>query len=71
MGRGPGNTKTELAILELNKLRKEYNHKNIKLLNLIDKWFMPLKIKYNWGSNTFYYLAGMKSIRNIYSRNDR
>ena len=66
MGRGPGNTKTELAILELNKLRKEYNHKNIKLLNLIDKWFMPLKIKYNWGSNTFYYLAGMKSIHPTY-----
>ena len=66
MGRGPGNTKTELAILEFNKLKNEYNHNNIKLLELIDKWFTPLKIKYNWGSNTFYYLAGMKSIHPSY-----
>ena len=58
MGRGPGNTKTEYLILELN--RKKENQ--INLLNLIKKYFEPLKRKYKWGSNPFYYFAGLNSI---------
>lgn len=58
MGRGPGNTKTEYLILELNR-KKEYL---INLFNLIKKYFDPLKEKYKWGSNPFYYYAGMNSI---------
>ena len=58
MGRGPGNTKTEYLILELNKKRENL----ISLLNLIKNYFEPLKEKYKWGSNPFYYFAGLNSI---------
>ncbi len=58
MGRGPGNTKTEYLILELNR-KKEYL---TDLLNLIKNFFDPLKQKYKWGSNPFYYYAGLNSI---------
>ena len=58
MGRGPGNTKTENLILELN--RKKENLLN--LINLVKNYFEPLKTKYKWGSNPFYYYAGLNSI---------
>ena len=61
MGRGPGNTKTEYLILELKK-RSKKNEKLIPLFNLIKNYFEPLKKKYKWGSNPFYYFAGLKSI---------
>jgi len=58
MGRGPGNTKTEYLILEQSKKKENL----INLLNLIKKYFDPLKEKYKWGSNPFYYYAGLNSI---------
>jgi len=58
MGRGPGNTKTEYLILELNKREENL----INLLNLIKNYFEPLKEKYKWGSNPYYYFAGLNSI---------
>ena len=58
MGRGPGNTKTEYLILELNR-KKDYL---VSLFNLIKNYFEPLKKKYKWGSNPFYYFAGLHSI---------
>ncbi len=61
MGRGPGNTQTEYLILEL-KRKKEKNENLVDLLNLIKKYFKPLKEKYKWGSNPFYYFAGLHSI---------
>ena len=32
------------------------------LLNLIEKYFKKLLEKYKWGSNPFYYIAGMNNI---------
>ena len=61
MGRGPGNTKTEYAILEL-KSKKLTNYKLVSLLKLIKDYFDPLKEKYKWGSNPYYYFAGLHSI---------
>jgi 4-hydroxy 2-oxovalerate aldolase len=61
MGRGPGNTKTEYLILEL-KRKNEKNENLVYLLNLIKNFFEPLKDKYKWGSNPFYYFAGLNSI---------
>ena len=58
MGRGPGNTKTEYLVLELDR-KKDYL---INLLNLIKNYFEPLKERYKWGSNPFYYFAGLNSI---------
>lgn len=61
MGRGPGNTKTEYLMLELK--RKSKNKESlVHLLNLIKNYFEPLKDKYRWGSNPFYYFAGLNSI---------
>ena len=61
MGRGPGNTKTEYLILQL-KRRNDENKNLVPLLNLIKKYFEPLQEKYKWGSNPFYYFAGLHSI---------
>ena len=61
MGRGPGNTKTEYAILEFKK-QNIRNDKLVELLKFIKKYFDPLKEKYKWGSNPFYYYAGLNSI---------
>ena len=61
MGRGPGNTKTEYAILEF-KNKKLSNDKLVNLLKLIKNYFDPIKEKYKWGSNPFYYYAGLNSI---------
>ena len=58
MGRGPGNTKTENLILELNRKKENL----LSLINLIKNYFEPLKNKYKWGSNPFYYYAGLNSI---------
>ena len=61
MGRGPGNAKTEEAILELNKIMKK-KIDLVPILNLIDKFFKPLKQKFNWGPNVYYYFAGIKGV---------
>ena len=60
MGRGPGNTKTEYLIFELK--RKNNKENLVHLLNLIKNYFDPLKDKYKWGPNLFYYFAGIHSI---------
>ena len=61
MGRGPGNTKTEYLILEMvKKFNLKINY--LLLLNLIENYFQKLYEKYQWGSNPFYYIAGMNNI---------
>jgi len=57
MGRGPGNTQTEYLVVELcEKRSKECNL--IPLMEIITQTFTPMKNKYGWGINTYYYLAG-------------
>ena len=61
MGRGPGNAKTEYLVIEYEKLlAKKVNI--LPLLKVIDEHFKPLMSKYNWGTNPFYFLAGMHGI---------
>lgn len=57
MGRGPGNTKTELAIFEFEKIKKQQIN-IIPLIKLVNNEFKHLKDKYNWGTNPYYYMAG-------------
>ncbi len=65
MGRGAGNAQTEYFIIEYNNfLKRKINI--IPLLNLIKKYFLDLKLKFNWGPNSFYYLAGMYGIHPTY-----
>ena len=65
IGRGPGNAKTEELVIELNK-NNQNNLNLVQLIKIINKDFNPLKIKYSWGTNIFYYLAGEYSIHPSY-----
>ncbi len=61
MGRGAGNIQTEFALLQFS----EYLNKNSDislLLKLIEKRFAPMKERYKWGANPYYYLAGQHKI---------
>ena len=65
MGRGPGNAKTELLLLELIKFNKNNFYHN-ELVSLIDDFFIDLKIRYRWGTNIFYFLSGLHNIHPTY-----
>ena len=61
MGRGPGNVKTENLVIEFEKkYRNKINY--TRLLKLVEEEFDPMKIKYKWGSNPYYYLSGLHGI---------
>jgi 4-hydroxy 2-oxovalerate aldolase len=65
MGRGPGNAKTEELILELSYSRGD-STKYMPLIDLVQEDFHPMKIKYGWGTNVFYYMAGKAGIHPTY-----
>jgi 4-hydroxy 2-oxovalerate aldolase len=65
MGRGAGNAATEHFIIEYKKFFKK-KLDIISLQNLISQEFAELKIKYKWGTNSFYYLAGKYGIHPTY-----
>lgn len=60
MGRGAGNTPTELIVDYLNK---KWNHLYImdEILDVIDAYIEPLKVKCTWGYSTSYFIAGSYS----------
>ena len=61
MGRGPGNTRTELLVLDL--AARGWPLGDIApLLRLVEEHFAPMQHQYGWGTNAFYYLAGQHSI---------
>jgi 4-hydroxy 2-oxovalerate aldolase len=65
MGRGAGNVKSELLAIEMSKLQSKKI--NIKpMMSLIKNGFKPMKDKYGWGINPFYYLSGMKGVHPTY-----
>ena len=65
IGRGPGNAKTEELIIELQQFNKKKLNL-VPLVKLINDKFLPLKNKYLWGTNIFYFLAGKYSIHPSY-----
>lgn len=56
MGRGAGNTTTELLTNYLNHKGKHYDMKYI--LRAIDECIEPLKLKFSWGYSTPYFISG-------------
>lgn len=65
MGRGPGNSETEYILIEMSKFsKKKYNL--LPITKIINKYFEPLKTRYKWGPNPFYYLAGKHGIHPTY-----
>ena len=65
MGRGAGNAQTEYLLIEMQNIRKRETN-ILPLLKLIKKHFYPMKQKYKWGTNTYYYLAGKYGIHPTY-----
>ena len=65
MGRGPGNAQTEYLLIELQNVQKRKIN-ILPLLKLIKKYFEPLRQKYKWGTNPYYYLAGKYGIHPTY-----
>ncbi len=63
MGRGPGNTLTEDAMLYFLKPKTE---NKIDLISLLEKHFYPLKEKHKWGSSPYYFLAGVNKVHPSY-----
>lgn len=63
MGRGPGNTLTEDAMLHFLKLKTQ---SKVDLISLLEKHFYPLKDRHKWGSNPYYFLAGVKKVHPSY-----
>jgi len=65
MGRGPGNVQTEYLALALESYR-EQTGSITPLLKLVNQYFKPMQVKYGWGSNSYYYLAGKFGIHPTY-----
>ncbi|MGX7927348.1 aldolase catalytic domain-containing protein [Tsuneonella sp. HG094] len=65
MGRGPGNARTEELVIALEgEDGRKPNH--VPLLSLVANRFQPMKAKYGWGSNPFYFLSGKYGIHPSY-----
>lgn len=65
MGRGPGNARTEELAIEVAALRGEAPNL-VPLMALIRKHFGPMKQRFGWGTNPYYYLAGKYGIHPTY-----
>jgi len=66
MGRGAGNIETETLVYYLKQKKYRYNHQ--ELLELSRSEFQPLKNKYDWGTNPFYYIAALNKIHPTYTQ---
>lgn len=65
MGRGPGNPRTEHMVIEIAERRGEAPSM-APLLALVRQIFEPMRQKYGWGTNPYYYLAGKYGIHPTY-----
>jgi 4-hydroxy 2-oxovalerate aldolase len=61
MGRGPGNAQTEHLAIELGSDRIAMSDL-APLLSVVAKHFEPLKARHGWGTNPYYYMAGLYRI---------
>lgn len=64
MGRGPGNTKSEDIVKSFKKNFEYSNFKSFK--DYINRYFVPLKKKYKWGTNIYYKIAANFKIHPSY-----
>lgn len=65
MGRGPGNARTEELLIEADSLCPRTPNL-VPLMKVIMHTFGPMKVKYGWGTNTYYYLSGKYGIHPTY-----
>ena len=67
MGRGAGNSSTELLVLELEKDGGKYY--STPLWKVVIDDFQPLQAKYSWGTSLLYYFAAENDIHPTYVQN--
>ena len=65
MGRGPGNVRTEYLIIEL-MARRDRPVNVAPLFGLISRYLQPLQQRHGWGTNPYYFLAGVHGIHPTY-----
>lgn len=65
MGRGAGNTQTEYLSLELSR-RGLHDFNSLDIQRAATGWLADLKQKCGWGTNIFYYEAGLLSLHPSY-----
>ncbi|MCB4457213.1 aldolase catalytic domain-containing protein [Leisingera sp. McT4-56] len=68
MGRGPGNARTEELVIEAQALRGRPANL-VPLMSLLRQHFQPMKERYGWGTNPYYYLSGKYGIHPTYIQN--
>ena len=66
MGRGVGNVKTEQLVTYLENKHQLYRSK--PLLNFVDEYMNPLRIKYQWGFTHNYMVSGIRHIHPLYTQ---
>lgn len=67
MGRGAGNTQTEVLLAELESEGIHYNAKPV--YRLVIKRFEKLQKKYGWGTNLLYFLGAKFNVHPTYIQN--
>ncbi|MCE8009733.1 aldolase catalytic domain-containing protein [Aestuariivita sp.] len=65
MGRGAGNTQTEYLALEMAQ-RNLHSFSMLDLQRAATGWLADLKLKCQWGTNLYYYEAGLRSLHPSY-----
>ncbi|WP_206436091.1 aldolase catalytic domain-containing protein [Altericroceibacterium xinjiangense] len=65
MGRGPGNARTEELVIALEG-QDGRDPNLVPLLSVIGQHFQPMKNRYGWGTNPFYFLSGKYGIHPTY-----
>lgn len=66
MGRIPGNMPTEIIMDYLNKRHsKQYELKPV--VNLIEKCILPVREKYSWGYNPYFFLSAIHNVNRTYA----
>lgn len=66
MGRGAGNTRLELLLIELESVANKYT---AAPAIEISQEFLELKRQYSWGTSPYYYLGAVKNIHPTYIQN--
>jgi len=71
MGRGAGNLRTEQQLLYMVFKLGQSQKNPYELLDVIERWFMPMHEKYRWGWDFTYMLSAMQDIHPTYCMNLR
>ena len=68
MGRGSGNLPMEVLIIYLEKTLSHKKYNSMPILDLIDRYFIGLKNKLNWGYSLPYMLSGIFEVHPSYAK---